>query len=154
MAGPENFMLNTSVMCCSGLRNSREDEWLWDSVPKLECAAQQALTRSHPSHSDQFTIDTFAILLLKIGLGFPKLPLESAGEICKCQFISFIVFIVFYFIDLFPYQVEKLMLARAAFINDKTTELEKRALHILSIGFFYLQYNASCFPFNPYAAGG
>ena len=37
--------------CCSGLRNASKDMCLWDSVPKLLCAAEQAPTRSHPFHS-------------------------------------------------------------------------------------------------------
>ena len=34
-----------------GLRNAREVALLWDYVPKMTCTAEQALTRSHLTHS-------------------------------------------------------------------------------------------------------
>ena len=37
--------------CCTALRNAWEIEQLGDSVPKLACAADQAATRSHLTHS-------------------------------------------------------------------------------------------------------
>ena len=43
-------MWNTIVLC-TVLRNAWVVECLGDSVPKLACAAEQALTRSHPTHS-------------------------------------------------------------------------------------------------------
>ena len=36
---------------CTGLKNAKDVKCLWDSAPKVGCAAEQAPTRSHRTHS-------------------------------------------------------------------------------------------------------
>ena len=70
--------------CCSGLRNAWEDKWLWDSVPKLACAAEQAPTRSHPSHSGEIYWLAFAAPVCKTVPTSPDMSLNWSWPWASC----------------------------------------------------------------------
>ena len=84
MTWPENVMFMTTVMCrvmwllywpekCQGAK------WLWDSVPKLECAADQAPTRSHLTHS---SISTH---IERVSVSSNYQRISSERSLCRIQ---------------------------------------------------------------------